>query len=100
LLFARRHRFPSGRAGGGENAERDRQIEAAGLLRQVGRREVDREFSGWEIELRVLQRGASVAQPTSVTIRMRFVDYNGPCVMHCRMLPREYLGMMQAVIAF
>lgn len=42
----------------GENAERDRQIEAAGLLRQIGRREVDGDAPHGKLEPAVLQRGA------------------------------------------
>ena len=45
-------------ARGGEDAERDRQVEAARLLRQVGGREVDGDLARRELELRVLQRGA------------------------------------------
>src|SRR5205085_12677845 len=42
-------------AGGGKDAECDGQIEAAGFLRQVGRREIDGYFSGRKVEARVLQ---------------------------------------------
>ena len=41
-----------------EDAQRDRQVEAAALFRQVGRREVDGDLARREIEVRVLQRGA------------------------------------------
>ena len=46
-------------AGGGEDAERDRQVEAARLLRQVGRREADRDaLVVRELEAARLQRRA------------------------------------------
>ena len=43
---------------GGENAERDRQVEASRLLGQVGRRKIDRHPARGKFELRVLQRRA------------------------------------------
>ncbi len=46
-------------AGGRKHAERNRQVEAAGLLGQVGGRQVDRELARREVEVRVLQRGAN-----------------------------------------
>ena len=45
-------------AGRGEYAERDRQIEAAGFLRQIRGREVDRDVARGKLEVRVLQRRA------------------------------------------
>ena len=41
-----------------QNADRDRQVEAARLFRQFCRREIDRDPPLREIELRILQRGA------------------------------------------
>jgi hypothetical protein len=35
--------------------------------------------------------------PKSITFRMRFIDYEGPYVMHCHMLQHEDMGMMQRV---
>jgi hypothetical protein len=45
-------------AAGGEHAERDGQVEAAGLLRQVGGREAHRHLARGKLVLRVLQRSA------------------------------------------
>ena len=42
----------------GEDAERDRQVEAPRLLRQVGGREVDGDLARGKLEVRVLQRRA------------------------------------------
>jgi len=42
----------------GEDAQRDRQIEAARFLGQLGRREVDGDAPARDLEARVLQRGA------------------------------------------
>ena len=42
----------------GEDAERDRQVEAAGVLRQVGRREIDRDAPRGKLEMRVVERRA------------------------------------------
>jgi len=35
--------------------------------------------------------------PKSITFRMRFIDFEGPYVMHCHMLQHEDMGMMQRV---
>jgi len=43
---------------GGKDAQRDRQVEAPRLLRQVGRRQVDRNAAGGKLEARVLDRRA------------------------------------------
>jgi hypothetical protein len=56
--FVARERRGRQLLGGGENAERDRQIEAARFLRQIRRCEIHRDLAGRKIELRVLQRGA------------------------------------------
>ena len=45
-------------SGCSENAQGDRQIESAGLLRQVCRRKIDRDLARRKFELRVLQRRA------------------------------------------
>ncbi len=45
--------------GRGQDAERDRQIEAAGFLRQIGRREIDGDPARRKFELRILQRRAN-----------------------------------------
>ena len=50
-------------AGGGEDAERDRQVEAAGFLRQVGRGEVDGDAAGREFETGIDDRGARGRAP-------------------------------------
>lgn len=39
-------------------AERNRQIEAAGILGQIGRRKIDRDAARGKLELRVVERGA------------------------------------------
>jgi hypothetical protein len=44
--------------GRGQNAERDRQVEASGFLRQFGRGQVDGDAPAWHVEARVLQRRA------------------------------------------
>jgi hypothetical protein len=54
-------------ARGSEDAEGDRQIEAAGFLRQIGRSEVDRDALAGKFEARVLQR-----RPHPIT---RFLDF-------------------------
>jgi hypothetical protein len=46
-------------SGRDEDAERDRQVEAARVLGQVGGREVDRDMPRREFEARVLDRGAN-----------------------------------------
>jgi hypothetical protein len=58
--LAREFMAREGRSGnlsaGGEDAERDGQVEASGFLRQVGRRQVHRHLPRGKLELRVLQR--------------------------------------------
>lgn len=44
-----------------------------------------------------LPSGGTTAQPTSITFRMRFVDFIGPFLMHCQMLQHSDLGMIQRV---
>jgi FtsP/CotA-like multicopper oxidase with cupredoxin domain len=44
-----------------------------------------------------LPRFGSLAAPTSVTFRTRFLDFKGTFVMHCHMAAHEDMGMMQAV---
>ena len=39
----------------------------------------------------------SPSDPTSITFRTRFVNFDGAFVMHCHMLVHEDMGMMQAV---
>src|SRR6185503_5506241 len=41
----------------GEDPERDRQIEAARVLRQLGRREIDRDAARGKLEMRMVERG-------------------------------------------
>ena len=45
-------------ARGGQDAQRDRQVEAARFFRQVGRRQVDRDAACWDVEAGILQRRA------------------------------------------
>ena len=56
--FVLRERIARNAAVRGEDAERDRQIEAAAVLGQVGRREIDRDLALRIVELRVEDRGA------------------------------------------
>jgi hypothetical protein len=44
--------------GRGQDAERDRQVEAAGFLGQLGRRQIDGDAPAGHLEARILQRGA------------------------------------------
>jgi hypothetical protein len=44
---------------GGEDAERDRQVEAPAFLAQLGRCEVDRDAPRWKLEARVHERRAN-----------------------------------------
>jgi FtsP/CotA-like multicopper oxidase with cupredoxin domain len=44
-----------------------------------------------------LPSGGTIEQPTSVTFRMRFMDFTGPYLMHCQMLQYSDLGMIQRV---
>ena len=43
---------------GGEDAQRDRQVEAAAVFGQIRRREIYGNDAGWEVVLRALDRGA------------------------------------------
>ena len=57
-------------AGRGEDADGDGQIEAAGVLRQIGGREIHRDLSRRKLELRGLQRGAyAILRFTDLGIR-------------------------------
>src|SRR4030095_6646011 len=56
--FVRRERGRGNLARRREYADCDRQIEAAGFLRQVGRREIHRDLASGKLELRILQRRA------------------------------------------
>ena len=44
-----------------------------------------------------LPPNGSPVNPTSVTFRVRFLDFSGTFVMHCHMLAHEDMGMMQMV---
>ena len=66
--------WPRGKlAGRHEDAQRDRQIEAPGFFRQVGRRQVDRDFPARKFELGVLQCGPH-ALPAFLDFGIRQTD--------------------------
>ncbi len=44
-----------------------------------------------------LPAGGTVQHPTSVTFRMRFIDFCGPYILHSQMLQDSDLGMIQRV---
>ncbi len=44
-----------------------------------------------------LPSGGTPGQPTSITFRMRFVNFTGPYLAHCQMLQHADLGMVQHV---
>jgi FtsP/CotA-like multicopper oxidase with cupredoxin domain len=44
-----------------------------------------------------LPPGGTPEEPTSVTLRVRFLNFRGTFVMHCHMVAHEDMGMMQVV---
>jgi hypothetical protein len=68
---------------GDENADGDRQVEASRFLRQVGRRERDRDLACRKLELRILERRAHAVA------RFTHLGFGKPDDVHAGQAARE-----------